>query len=196
MQSVRKHHSSGKSWGIFFLILCIHSLFICWMLRLQTLKPAESVPLLTYIRLPQHIPSPLYPEPSIVDFTHAGNAVPKIAAPEVVIESGPVFDLTLDSPPPQGDFSGVFDPRLRQKLLQTRRGKNEQGLQIDERWTGADGRTYIYAGNGECVVSMAKLDWRERGTQWSSTRVACGKNDSENMMDRVMADFESRKARK
>ncbi len=196
MQLVRKSHSKGKARGIFFLILGFHALVIHWLLNSQYREAVESVPVLTYIRLPQDKPSPIYIEPLIIDFQRSVSSASKIAPPDVVIESASAFNVESGVPPSQGDFAGVFDPTLRQKLLQAKRSVSEQGFQIDEHWTGADGRSYIYVGNGECMVSMAKLDWRERGAQWSGTRVPCGKNDNEKMMDRVMADFESRKARK
>jgi len=196
MQSLHKSYARDKSLGIFLLILGSHALLIYWMINLQYRGAVESGPVLTYIRLPQDKPVPIYPEPLIVDFQRSVSSAPNISFPDFVIESAPAFDIGPAISPPHGDFSGVFDPRLRQKLLQAQRPSSEADLQIDEHWTGADGRTYIYVGNGECAVSMAKMDWRERGTQWSSTRISCGKNDSEKMIDRVMADFESRKARK
>lgn len=154
------------------------------------------IPLLTYISLPE-IKAP----PAVIDapFIHLQPSIivaSPIAAPvNIDIESPQASTVEQGIPATEGNFSGVFDPTLRQKLQAAQQPKRAHEFQVDEHWTGSDGRTYVYVGNGECMVSMAKLDARERGTQWSSIRVPCGKNDSEKAMDRVMADFESRRSR-
>ena len=85
----------------------------------------------------------------------------------------------------------VFDPKLRQKLLDAERLNKPRAADKPKSWTEADGRTFVDMGNGRCLVSMPKVDSRDRGTNLGFTR--CGKTDSEKMMDSVMADFESRK---
>jgi hypothetical protein len=88
-------------------------------------------------------------------------------------------------------YRDVFDPKMRQKLIDAQGLNRQRAKEKSSSWAESDGRVFIDMGNGNCLVSMAKTDSRERGTNWGSTR--CGKTDSEKMMDSVMADFESRK---
>jgi hypothetical protein len=87
----------------------------------------------------------------------------------------------------------IFDPRLRQKLEEARALNHARVSGADEVFKRADGRTYRELGNGNCQVTMEKMDSRDRATNWGVTN--CGKTDSESMMDRVMADFESSRGR-
>jgi hypothetical protein len=88
-------------------------------------------------------------------------------------------------------YRDVFDPKLRQKLIDAEVFNKPRAKEKTNSWTEIDGRVFVDMGNGECLVSMRKVDSRERGTSWGMTR--CGKTYSEKMMDSVMADFESRK---
>jgi hypothetical protein len=93
--------------------------------------------------------------------------------------------------PNDAKYRDVFDPKMRQKLIDAQTINKPRAKEKLGSWTESDGRVFIDMGDGNCLVSMPKTDWRERGTNWGGTR--CGKTDSEKMMDSVMADFESRK---
>lgn len=93
--------------------------------------------------------------------------------------------------PNDAKYRDVFDPKMRQKLIDAQAINKPRVKEESGSWTESDGRVFIDAGDGNCFASMPKTDWRERGTNWGSTR--CGKTDSKKMMDSVMADFESRK---
>lgn len=93
--------------------------------------------------------------------------------------------------PNDAKYRDVFDPKMRQKLIDAQAINKPRAKGKSGSWTESDGRVFIDMGDGNCLVSMPKTDWRERGTNWGGTR--CGKTDSKKMMDRVMADFESRK---
>ncbi len=93
--------------------------------------------------------------------------------------------------PNDAKYRDVFDPKMRQKLIDAQAINKPRAKEKSGSWTESDGRVFIDMGDGSCLVSMPKTDWRERGTNWGGTR--CGKTDSEKMMDSVMADFESRK---
>lgn len=91
-----------------------------------------------------------------------------------------------------GRYGNVFDPKLRKKLMESQDLNRPRGAAKTKKWTGIDGKTYIELGDGACMVSMPKVGAQDRANNWGVTN--CGKNDSEKAMDRVMADFESRKA--
>jgi hypothetical protein len=93
--------------------------------------------------------------------------------------------------PNDAKYRDVFDPKMRQKLIDAQAINKPRAKEKSGSWTESDGRVFIDMGDGNCFASMPKTDWRERGTNWGSTR--CGKTDSKKMMDSVMADFESRK---
>jgi hypothetical protein len=44
---------------------------------------------------------------------------------------------------------------------------------------------FVEVGDGDCMTSMPKVANGERGTRWSSSRVKCGKSESERMMESV-----------
>jgi hypothetical protein len=52
-------------------------------------------------------------------------------------------------------------------------------------WASPDGTQFVEVGDGECITSMQKLPNTGRGTSWSSSRVKCGKSESERMMENV-----------
>jgi hypothetical protein len=85
----------------------------------------------------------------------------------------------------------VFDPKIRQKLIEARSLNRSPAKEKEGSWTTSDGRVFTEIGDGNCLVPKLKTDWRDRGTSYDTVR--CGKNDSEKMMDNVLADFESRK---
>ncbi len=100
-----------------------------------------------------------------------------------------VFEQTFTDS--SAEYENVFDPKLRQKLLDAKRFNLPNTAEKTRVWTAIDGRTYIEMGDGICMVSMPKVDSRQRGTDWGAT--TCGKTNSEKAMDRVMADYGSRK---
>jgi len=67
----------------------------------------------------------------------------------------------------------IFDPKLRKKLVNAQSLNKPRSKEKENSWTEVDGRVFVDMGNGECLVSMRKVDSRERGTSWGMTR--CGK---------------------
>ena len=87
------------------------------------------------------------------------------------------------------NFSEMF--KMRQKLIDAEIFNRARIKGQTSDWKEIDGRDFVAKGDGKCFVSMQQVDSRDRGKNWGGTR--CGKTDSESMMDRVNADFESRK---
>lgn len=88
-------------------------------------------------------------------------------------------------------YTDVFDPKLRKKLIDAQVFNIPRKKEKPTSWTESDGRVFVDMGNGQCFVSMQKMDSRVRGTNWGMT--PCGKTDSEKMMGNVTADLEARK---
>ncbi|RYY74723.1 MAG: hypothetical protein EOO52_10320 [Gammaproteobacteria bacterium] len=180
--------------------VAIHSLVILLFIKLKPIESRSNTSTLQMIRLrPHEAESVLIVKPPNINFKsrNINVNVPDISFADRVyteldlIQSPP--DIPYELPDPNNaKYRGVFDPKMRQKLLDAQRLNRPRANEKPESWTEADGRTFVDMGNGDCLVSMQKVDSRERGTNWGHTR--CGKTDSEKTMDRVMADVESRKS--
>jgi hypothetical protein len=79
----------------------------------------------------------------------------------------------------------IFDPRLREKMKNNRSTAIDRADNNFHTWKGQDGTQYVEVGDGDCMTSMPKVANAERGTKWSSSRVKCGKSESERMMENV-----------
>lgn len=153
------------------------------ILQIINVLPAheESIPLpakpeLNDLHLPPlNVPHLEMPESTEISFDNSLNSIPNKSPPDVT-----------------GQYEGVFDPKMRQKLIDSQGINRPRAHEKSKTWTAIDGRTFIDMGDGNCMVSMSKVDSRDRANNWGYT--TCGKNDSEKAMDRVMADFESRRA--
>lgn len=194
----RGRSAKQNSIAVFFAITLLHLVLIVIAIN-STLKQsgAVSTPSFKMIYLSQEKPPvPTELSTPIIESTSIKTSM---VLPEIVIEEPPPMTLTLDRSlsnypllnPNDAKYRGVFDPKMRQKLSDAQHINRPKAKEKSNSWTAADGRVYIDMGDGNCMVSMQKMDSRERGTNWGGTR--CGKNNSEKMMDNVMADFESRK---
>jgi len=122
-----------------------------------------------------------------------------IVLSEIILEVQPALMLTFDKPqsnyelpnPNDAKYGDVFDPKIRQKLIEAQGLNRPPAKEKEGSWTTSDGRVFTEIGDGKCLVPKLKTDWRDRGTSYDTVR--CGKNDSEKMMDRVNADLEARK---
>ena len=115
----------------------------------------------------------------------------QIAEPPLTTNQSQTNYLGNDLSDSAGQYGNVFDPKLRKKLMESQDLNRPRAQGKSKTWTAIDGRTYIELGDGVCMVSMPKVGAQDRANNWGAT--TCGKNDSEKAMDRVMADFESRK---
>lgn len=123
--------------------------------------------------------------------------------PNVDIKDAPVkgadltnyqYSVPYELPNKNDDlYSDVFDPVLRKKLQDAHAKRKPKKQNTLNTWETTGGTTFVDMGDGECIASMPKIDFRDRGTSWSMLRVKCGKTDSEKMMDNVTADLEARK---
>lgn len=188
--SYRRGRSAKPTSALVFLaIVFLHLVLIGISFNIKSKqREASSAPFFRMIYLSPQKPSvELEVIAPSVEFTSTKAPI----VPEIVIEeqSAPIvpFDTSSDSV----INSQVFDPKMRQKLIDAQALNKPRAKEKSGSWTESDGRVFIDMGDGNCFVSMPKTDWRERGTNWGGTR--CGKTDSEKMMDSVMADFESRK---
>ena len=103
-------------------------------------------------------------------------------------------DQTYELPDANAElYKDVFDPKLRKKLQEAHASRKPKKQNTLNTWETAGGATLVDMGDGECIASMPKIDFRDRGTSWSLLRVKCGETDSEKMMDNVSADLEARK---
>ncbi len=134
-------------------------------------------------------PTPLVPDERQVRPIQL--TIPTIQFSEA-IESPESVQSDQTSDQTSGQYGNIFNPKMRQKLIDSQGINRPRAHEKSKTWTAIDGRTFIDMGDGNCMVSMSKVDSRDRANNWGYT--TCGKNDSEKAMDRVMADFESRRA--
>ena len=183
---------------IFIAIVLLHVVLIFIALNAKFKQREASVaPAFKMIYLSQEKPPDLLE--LHIPVVERASVKTTLVLPEIILEEQPALALPLDYPqsnyqlpnPNDAKYRDAFDPKMRQKLIDAQVINRPRAKEKSSSWTESDGRVFIDVGNGNCLVSMPKTDWRERGTNWGSTR--CGKMDSEKMMDSVMADFESRK---
>lgn len=192
----------AKRNSIFILISVVaaHVILICIVVIAKNEKvSSELLPILQMIQLAPEVKT-AEAEIEKPDISFQSNVV-DIKLPKIDINDDALLHISLSdyqSPTPYelpnpnaAKYRDVFDPKMRQKLIDAQAINKPRAKDKSGSWTESDGRVFIDMGDGNCLVSMPKTDWRERGTNWGGTR--CGKTDSEKMMDSVMADFESRK---
>ena len=179
-----------KSALVFFAIVFLHLVLIVIALNIKSKqREAASTPSFKMIYLSPQKPS-VELEVRAPSLEFSPTKVLKV--PEIVIEEDSASIISLETPPSNSlNNTQVFDPKMRQKLIDAQILNKVfiKGHLND--WKESDGRDFLARGDGECFVSMRQVDSRDRGKNWGSTR--CGKTDSESMIDRVNADFESRK---
>ena len=180
------------------IALMAHGVVILFLLGVKHGPPLSNNPTIQMIQLkPDPVESVLSAEPPVVSFRQRAIHVdlPDIAIKADSVNLGLIRDpsaTAYELPDRNMDiYRDVFDPKLRQKLIDAQVFNRPRTKGEANTWTEVDGRTFVDMGNGECLVSMRKVDSRERGTNWGMTR--CGKTDSEKMMDNVNADLEARK---
>jgi hypothetical protein len=190
--------SKSESIVIFIVIVFFHLALIVIALN-SKIKHRETavVPVFKMIYLLQEKP-PDQTEPQIPVIEHVSiNA--SVVVPEIIIDEQSALVIQLDFPqsnyqllnPNETKYRDVFDPKAHQKLIDAQGFNRPRVTGKESSWTTSDGRVFTEIGDGNCLVPKLKTDWRDRGTSYDTVR--CGKNDSEKMMDSVMADFESRK---
>ena len=181
------------------ITILFNGLVILFFVNLKHIRPSLLDQKIQMIQFETKIDkSVLVVEPPSFDFHPQFNypVIPDIEFDEVNQKDIDLVQSKLDKPyefPNKNNtrYKDVFDPKLRQKLIDAQGFNTARRAEKPISWTQADGRTFVDMGDGSCFVSMPKVDSRDRGTNWGATR--CGKADSEEMMDNVMADFEARK---
>lgn len=175
---------------VFFTIVFLHLVFIVLALNMKS-KQRESAgaPSFKMIYLsPQKQSVELEVKAPIVEFTSTKAPV----LPEIFIEEQSRKIAPLERLPASSiNNSQVFDPKMRQKLIDAQAINKPRAIEKSGSWAESDGRDFVARGDGDCFVSMKQVDSRDRGKNWGGTR--CGKTDSESMIDRVNADVDSRK---
>ncbi|GGY68273.1 hypothetical protein GCM10011613_10600 [Cellvibrio zantedeschiae] len=189
--------SKNQSSLVLGIIVFAHALIILFVLteknRQRELVPEKILHMINVLPESEELISELN-KPEVNELRSLQLNIPQMQITEPVISS---LDTPIDNLPyePPSEASrgneNVFDPKMRQKLLDAKRLNVPRAAEKSNTWTAIDGRTYIEMGDGTCMVSMPKVDSRDRGTSWGFT--TCGKTDSEKAMDRVNADFESRR---
>lgn len=179
----------------------IHAIavFIFLCMNRASHSSIESQPLIQMIKLKSEAPEALIElQPPSINFqlTVIQNVLPvldiKSSEPADLTRNYLLSETPYELPDKNADmYKDVFDPKLRKKLIEAQVFNKPRKIEKSKSWTEADGRTFIDVGDGNCLVSMNKVDARDRGTNWGMTR--CGKTDSKKMMDNVEADLEARK---
>ena len=182
--------SKSESIVVFIAIVLFHLVLIFIALNVKSKqREAASTPSFKMIYLSPQKPS-VELEVRAPSLEFSPTKVLKV--PEIVIEENSASIISLETPPSNSlNNTQVFDPKMRQKLIDAQILNKVRIKGYLNDWKESDGRDFLARGDGECFVSMRQVDSRDRGKNWGSTR--CGKTDSESMIDRVNADFESRK---
>ena len=196
-----KRISRKASGFIFAIIVIAHGVLIILVLnsksKSQEYTATETLLQLVELSPEKHLLRAELEEPEVIfQFNTIHSKLPDIDIKDIPLRGADLGDYLSTVPyelPNSNDarYRDVFDPKLRQKLIDAQAINKPRAKEKSTSWTEIDGRTFVDMGNGECLVSMQKVDSRERGTNWGMTR--CGKTDSEKIMDNVTADLEARK---
>ncbi len=195
-----RQQAKRNSISVFISVVVAHAVLIFVVILAKSEKVGgELQPILQMIQLSPEVEAETI-DVEKPDISFQTNVV-DIKFPKIDINDDSRLHISLSdyqSPTPyelpnpnDAKYRDVFDPKMRQKLIDAQAINKPRAKRKSDSWSESDGRVFIDMGDGNCLVSMTKTDWRERGTNWGGTR--CGKTDSEKMMDSVMADFESRK---
>ncbi len=192
----------AKRNSIFILtsVVAAHAILICIVVIAKNEKVgSELPPILQMIQLSPKVQTVAI-EFEKPDISFKTNVV-DIKLPKIDIDGSALLHISLSdyqSPTPyelpnpnDAKYRDVFDPKMRQKLIDAQIFNRARVKRQRDDWKENDGRDFVAKGDGKCFVSMQQVDSRDRGKNWGSTR--CGKTDSESMIDRLNADFESRK---
>jgi hypothetical protein len=203
----------SKSFWILLAVVLFHLVFL-WVLSKQSIKyyqsGAERTTLLKLIYLPQQVTSQIKLESIPVKIASPQTDLvflpPKLQNVEVQnvevqnvdqnsssFSSDAPFDLSDKN---NQRYKNIFDPKMRKKLIEAQSLNQFSQRSNSTSRISFDGKTYVSVGNGDCMVSMEKMDNQERGTNWSTNRVKCGQSDEDKMMENINADIESRKQKR
>jgi hypothetical protein len=126
-----------------------------------------------------------------------------LVLPEIILEEQPALALPLDYPqsnyqlpnPNDAKYRDVFDPKMRQKLIDAQSLNIVRSAEKQKSWTASDGTIFLDNGDGQCRNSMPNSDTHSTATNWSTLtlNVPCSKDEGGRMMDNVNADLAARK---
>jgi hypothetical protein len=181
------------------ITLAVHGLAILFLINFRHVQFPSSESSIQMIPLkPEKVESVLIVNPPVIKFKPniIDPIIPDINFTDIVQTDLKLIQSPLDIPyelpdPNASRYRNIFDPKVRQRLIDAQRLNKPRAPEKSTSWTEAAGRTFVDMGDGNCLVSMTKVDSRDRGTNWGHTR--CGKTNSEKMMDNVTADLEARK---
>jgi len=201
-KSVKNFSKNNLQRAVLFIsILFFHCVLLIAFMRIQ-LGKHQTLSLqrtFTIVSLPPERNSPILelPPPSLNFMTH----LTQIPLPNIEIAEAPTqtmnatsieMDKSYELPNKSSNrYQEIFDPKLRQKLIDSEVFNHRPVSKKSNIWTEADGRVFVDVGNGNCMVTMPKIDSHERGAILGFTR--CGKTDSEKFMDNVTTALEARK---
>lgn len=192
-----KYQAKKNSSITLIAILVAHGIFILIVLNTKT-KQSEVLarqPLLQLIQLRPEVSVRLElekPEISLqansIHFQLPNIHINDPPQSPISSQSAATYELSDSSDTKHGD---VFDPKVRNKLNESESFNRPRTADKAGTWVAIDGRTFVEMGDGNCLVSMQKGDWRDRAVNWGFTQ--CGKTDSEKTMDRINAEMAARK---
>jgi hypothetical protein len=188
--------------SILIAVIMAHAIFIFITIKFDVNPRSEAIKQTPFYL--SNIPSKKTPTESSIELPNINNTFhPVFNLTPVDIEdiSDSISDSATSNTKPiqhyelpdknAEQFNHIFDPRLRKKLLDSQAINERKNSSNSKIFASADGRTFIDRGNGNCMVSMNKIDAHERKTNWGFT--GCGKSDSEKSMDNIAVDLEKRK---
>ena len=195
-----KQQAKRNSISILISVVVAHVVLIFIVILAKSEKvSSELQPILQMIKLSPEVEKTAI-EIEKPEISFQANVV-DIKLPKIDINEDSLLHISLNdyqSPTPyelpnpnDTKYRDVFDPKMRQKLIDAQGFNRPHVTGKESSWTTSDGRVVTEIGDGNCLVSKLKTDWRDRGTSYDAVR--CGKNDSEKIIDSVMAGFESRK---
>jgi hypothetical protein len=126
-----------------------------------------------------------------------------VVVPEIVLVEQPALVLLPDLPqsnyelsnPNDAKYGDVFDPKMRQKLIDAQSLNIVRSAENQKSWTASDGTIFLDNGDGQCRNSMPNSDTHSTATNWSTLtlNVPCSKDEGGRIMDNVNAALEARK---
>ncbi len=194
-----KQQTKRNSISILITVVVAHAVLIFIVVIAKSEKVGgELQPILQMIQLSLEVEKAAI-EIEKPEISFQANVV-DVQLPKIDIKDDSLLHISLSdyqSPTPyelpnpnDAKYRDVFDPKMRQKLIDAQAINKPRAIEKSGSWAESDGRDFVARGDGDCFVSMKQVDSRDRGKNWGGTR--CGKTDNESMMDRVNADFESR----
>lgn len=187
---------------LIIIVLCVHCILIASVLFYKPQHATHPSPTMRYIKLEPERPNQIFPmqipviKQDAVDISSRVFPPPQLHIEETVVD----YRLTLSAPDnyqltdkKAEAYKDIFDPRLRKQLEENYRPTRKPAVKSYESFTNVHGATVVAVGDGHCMVSMPKVDSRDRATNWGSSSDTCGRTDSQKMMDEIEKDLEARK---